>query len=183
MSRELIFYPAFKDKQTNTYKPLLYDVDMTPACIFWRSRSFIDTEFFSNFPMAYNSEFDFAFDFLKRIDGDKELPSYVYVLTLSDLINSANHGIVSGYFPIEEVNNYYNSDSPQEYLTWEMSTPIQPEVFIELPDEEKKKYMKFYAIDTYSSGYVCSYLLEVLNDMYIPDTWEGDVCVLIEDSF
>ena len=47
MGSEYIFYPAFRRKEDGKYIPLLYNTDGKPADVFWRSKSFIDGNFFT----------------------------------------------------------------------------------------------------------------------------------------
>ena len=186
MSRELIFYPAIKEESTGKYIPILFDMKNNPADIFWRSQSFIDISYFTdNLRMVDKEELDDCFiDMCFDIEDGKEYPTYIYELT-EDIIysNSIDMGIVSGYCPIEEVKLYYSSDSPQEYLTWEMSKPLSPEIFIEIPDDEKKKYMKFYTVDQYSTSYICNILYEILDRLYVPYDTKGKKCILVRYSF
>ena len=186
MSRELLFYPALKTKETKEYIPLLYDIDKSPTYIFWRSGSFIDMDFFINeLEMVQKGELNSEFKKIAfSLEENDNYPTYIYKLSIDVLQNySQTKGVVSGYVPIEEARLYYESDCPQEYLYWEMSEPIPPEIFIELPDEEKKKYMKFYAIDEYSKEYVCSILLQILSDIYVPYDLKGEECILVQYSF
>lgn len=186
MSRELIFYPVIKEEESGRYRPILYDMKNNPADIFWRSQSFIDISYFTdNLRMVGKEELDDCFiDMCFDIGDGKEYPTYIYELT-EDIIysNSIDMGIVSGYCPIEEVKLYYKVDCPQEYLTWEMSKPIPPEVYVELPEEEKKSYMKFYTIDQYSTSYICNILYEILDRLYVPYDIKGKKCILVQYSF
>jgi len=187
MSRELIFYPACKDNKTGKYKPLLFDVNGEPASIFWRSQSFIDLEFFTEeLPMLGKDEFDesckkyFVSEDEDSFFGDM---TYVFKLSMGTMAKESNHGLVSGYVPIEDAKGYYESDERQEYLTWEMYKPIPAELYADLPASEREKYVKFTAIDEYSKGYVCSTLLDVLNDIWIPYDMDVERCVLVKYSF
>ena len=190
MGRELIFYPAFKDKDSGKIKPLLFTTDGKPAYIFWRSQSFIEMDWFINeLPMTDKVEFDDSCKeyFANRYDeafNDENCPTYVYLLT-EDKLNSVgkSYGIVSGYVPLEDLELYYQAEYPQEYLYWQMPNPLPPEMFIEIPDDEKKKYGRLYAINTYSKEYVCSVLAETLDDIHIPWEWEGEPCILVSYSF
>lgn len=184
MSRELIFYPAVRNKDTNKYYPILYDNEGVAASVFWRSGSFIEEDYFTSLPMIKVEELSEDFSFLSYMIDEfhENTLSYVYVLSEAEMLNNNDKGIISGYVPIEEVNSYYESDYPQDYLYYDMSTPIRPEVFIEMPDEEKKKYMKFFAIDEYSRGYICSILLEIIDDIYIPSKDE-ELCYVVDYSF
>ena len=186
MSRELIFYPAVKEESTGKYIPILFDMNNEPADIFWRSQSFIDINYFTkNLRMVDRKELSDSFvNFCFDIDNNKEYPTYIYELTEQTLsAEGSNLGIVSGYCPIEEVKLYYNSDSPQEYLAWEMSKPLPSEIFIEIPDDEKKKYMKFYTIDQHSTSYICNILYEILDRLYVPYDIKGKKCILVRYSF
>lgn len=190
MSRELIFYPAFIDKENGKIKPLLTNVKGNPAEVFWRSQSFIEMDWFINeLPMTDKEDFDDSCKeyFANRYDevfNDKNCPTYVYLLTEDKLNNiGESDGIVSGYVPLEDLELYYQAEYPQEYLYWQMPNPLPPEMFIEIPDDEKNKYGKLYAVNKYSKEYVCSVLAEILNDIYIPWGWEGKPCVLAKYSF
>ena len=161
MSRELIFYPAIKEESTGKYIPILFDMKNNPADIFWRSQSFIDISYFTdNLRMVDKEELDDCFiDMCFDIEDGKEYPTYIYELT-EDII-------------------YSNSID----ITWEMSKPLSPEIFIEIPDDEKKKYMKFYTVDQYSTSYICNILYEILDRLYVPYDTKGKKCILVRYSF
>ena len=197
MGRELIFYPAFKDKNTNKYKHILTDINGKPAPVLWRSQSFIDMEFFTtellmipneNFDDSCKDYFSGRYDSLyQSLSNDEDVnnaPSYVYELNENTIYNlGKTNGIVSGYVPLDELKAFHQAECPQEYLTWQMSKPLPPEVFIEIPDEEKRKYGRIYTVDTYSKEYVCSVLREILDDIFLPYEWEGEKCILVYYSF
>ena len=189
MSRELIFYPAFKDSKSNKYKPLLLDAEGNPASIFWRSGSFIDLNYFTTeIPMTKSDEFEDSCKdyFTGRYDnlGGESSPTYVYVLT-KDLLEKVGQsfGLVSGYALLDEMKIFYECDCPQEYFFWEMEKPIPAELYAELPEEERKKYGRFSTIDCYSKEYVCNILSEVLADIDVPYEWDGDKVILVLFSF
>lgn len=184
MSRELIFYPAFKDRETHKFIPLLYNIDKHPADILWRSQSFIDMDFFlQNFRMLPIDEISEEFDWVEDRCDEFNDATYMYELPIEALDKYSNNGIVSGYALLDEALAYYNNDWPNDYLHYEMQTPIKAEVYAELPEIMKQDYVKFNAIDTYSAGYICSILLEVLGDLYIPYDRKGEICILVEYSF
>ncbi len=185
MSRELYFYPAKKTKD-GVYESLIYNKQGKPQDIFWRSQSFIDMDFFTEeLPMIPNdvlSKSDFS-ELANQYSwsDSEESKSYVYELDINKLVKNNTDGIVEGYCPKEEVIAYYECEDKQEYLYWEMSKPISPYVFLELSDDEKKDYMRFFAVDTYSIGYVCSHLLEILMD--IDPVSNDELCYVVEYSF
>lgn len=191
MGRELIFYPAFRDKKTGKVRSALTDANGKPASVFWRSQSFIDMDWFTEqLPMLGNDEFDdsckeyFAHHYDGLLGEGAETPSYVYCLSESTLYNvGKSHGVVDGYVPIEDLKAFYTAEYPQEYLYWQMPTPIPAEAFLELPDDEKGKYGRLYTVNTYSKEYVCSVLAEIVDDFDIPWEWEGDRCFIVSYSF
>ena len=191
MSRELIFYPAYKDLDTGKYKPLILDNEGDPASIFWRSGSFIDLDFFTNeLRMLHNSEFEEScreyfvgsYNFTGEAPTDDD-PTYIYELEMGLLTNIADDGLVAGYIPIEDAEGYYASDDKQEYLAWCMAKPIPAELYADLPEKEQMKYVKFAAIDRYSTGYICNMLLEVLWDLWLPFEINAERCMLVRYSF
>ena len=187
MSRELIFYPAFRDASTGKVKTLLSNVEGEPTHIFWRSQSFIELDWFiHNLTMLKEDEFDdnckdrFTHRFDDMLNDNDNHPTYVYLLTEEQLNRvGESYGIINGYVPLEDLKAYYQSEYPQEYLYWQMPNPLPPEVFLELPDDEKKEYGKLYAVDTYSKEYVCSVLAEAIDHIYVPWDWQGERCVLV----
>lgn len=185
MSRELIFYPAFKDSETHKFIPLLYNINKHPADILWRSQSFIDMDFFTQtLRMISIDEIGEEFDWVKdRCNEFNSDATYMYELPIEVLDKYSNKGMVSGYALLDEALAYYNNDWPSDYLHYEMQTPIKAEIYAELPEIMKHDYVKFNAIDTYSAGYICSILLEVLEDLYIPYDKKGEICILVDYSF
>lgn len=190
MSRELIFYPAFIDKENGKIKPLLTNVKGNPAEIFWRSGSFIDMDWFIHeLPMIDPNNFDDSCKeyFLRDnelFSNNGEVMTYIYMLNEETLhIMGGSHGVISGYVPLEDLESYYQAEYPQEYLYWQMPTPMPTDVYVELPEETKKQYGKLYAVNTYSKEYVCSVLAEIIEDIYIPWDWKGEPCMLVYYSF
>ena len=191
MSREYIFYPAFREEETGKYVPLLYDVENNPADVFWRSGSFIDEEYFSeNFLMVKQEELGQGFDgfigdtIFKGRDG--ETLTYLYKIPLETLENiGASGGEVSGYAPIDSVMSYYQADEDKmDYFNWQLKYDLIPaEVYAELPQEKKEKYIKFSAIDYYGKEYICAHLAEIIHDLYVPYEWKGELCILMHYSF
>ena len=184
MSQEYIFYPALK--QNGIYKPITFDRNGDPQSLFWRSRSFIDGDYFrENFSMIdindieekYRSHFDLEF-------GIEDAPSYVYDIPIEDLRREGSEcGVVSGYSPLDEIRDYYNSDDKQEYLRWVMSKPLPAEVMAEMPEEERRKYGKFFTIDFESTSYVCFILSTMLTDILVPYELEDEKRMLMLFSF
>ena len=84
---------------------------------------------------------------------------------------------------LDEMEFYYASDCPQEYLYWNMTKPIPAEMYAELPKSKQNKYGRFAAIDTYSNGYICNVLAEILNDIITPYNWKGEKIMLMLYSF
>lgn len=187
MGSEYIFYPAFKRKEDGKYIPLLYNTDGKPTDVFWRSRSFIDGDFFTeNFRMLGRDEFGEGFE--EWGNRCKELsdnaPTYIYELTESELGNyGSTYGLVKGYVPLEEMEIYHMADSPQEYYYWQMSEPLPAEVYAEMPKSKQNKYGRFAHINTYGHEYICSLLSEILFGIITPYTWEGDKVMLMLYSF
>lgn len=184
MSRELIFYPAFKDSETHKFIPLLYNIDKHPADILWRSQSFIDMDFFlQNLRMLPLDELGEEFGWIEDRIHQQNDATFMYELPLNVLEKYANNGIVSGYAVLDEALAYYESDWPKDYLHYEMRKPISADVYAELPEIVQHDYVKFTAVDTYSAGYICSILLEVLGDLHTPPDKEGEICILVDYFF
>ena len=96
--RELIFYPAFKDRDTHKFIPLLYDINKHPADILWRSQSFIDMEFFtSTLRMVPKDELGDEFDWAEDRCYELSDATYMYELPIEVLEKYSDNGMVSGY--------------------------------------------------------------------------------------
>ena len=191
--RELIFYPfiKWKDKDEGKYTPVFTDYKGGPGSVFWRSQSFIDINYFTeSLPMIKYDELDEKSKeyFCRNSISDDDLSTYIYELSYDKACSiGSNYGIVSGYVPLDELTIYYSQDNTydqNEYLHWEMSKPLPSEVFLEMPDDEKKKYGRIYTVNRYSKEYICSILAEVLDDMnpFIFEK-EYEMCYLILYSF
>lgn len=184
MSTEYLFYPALK--REGKYIPLLFDMEGEPACVFWRSRSFIDGDFFTDFPMVSESDFGAGFKelFVGRYEQFLNSPTHVYKISESALFaNSGSGGIKSGYAPHEDIAEFYSLDEDrQEYLRFCM-TVLPAEAYAELPRKEQEKYGRFAEIDYSSRGFVCSHLATILNGLELPWGTEGEKCYLMELSF
>ena len=147
--RELIFYPAFKDRDTHKFIPLLYDINKHPADILWRSQSFIDMEFFtSTLRMVPKDELGDEFDWAEDRCYELSDATYMYELPIEVLEKYSDNGMVSGYALLDEALIYYESDWPNDYLHYEMQKPIKAEIYAELPEIMQHDYVKFNAIDT-----------------------------------
>ena len=190
MSREYLFYPAFRE-ENGIIKPILYDVNKEPTQVFWRSGSFIDEDYFrDSLEMLDIDEMDGSFrkhfgeeDMFKGLDG-KPL-TYVYELTISELnANVSSGGMVQGYAPVNNMREYYAETYNEEYFHHVLKyNIIPPELYAELSESKKDEYVKFCTIDYYGKEYICSHLLEVLNDLHIPFHWKGERCYLMKYSF
>ncbi len=182
-----MFYPAYKDNDTGIIRPLLFDNKGEPASVFWRSQSFIDIDYFTEeLPMIRRCAIEPKYKeyFTVDITGyEDDAPSYIYELNYDTLVQEADYGVVSGYVPIEQAMIYYNAENRQEYLRWEMDAPIPAELYAELPEKERDKYVKFTAIDRYSKGYVCDVLLELLVNLWCPFEQGTSGCFLVVYSF
>lgn len=162
MSRGFSFFPAYK-AEDGKFKPLTMGPDGKPCSVVSRSSGFLDMDFFLQQPMVGTADIDEAFDVRESEDG---LSDY-YILPLELLSREGeSFGMVSGYMPTEEAVSYYASESPQEYLKWMMPSPVPTEVYAEMPEAERNKYVKFSAIDQYSKGYICAVLQEVLDGLF-----------------
>ena len=184
MTRALEFYPVYKDRNTNRYRPLLYNTKKNPADIMWRSEKRIDIEFFTHrLSMISKGEIGKEFDWILDRINDRNDATYAFELPIDLLVKHANNGIVSGYALLDDALAYYKHEWPTEYLHNEMKKPISAEVYAELPEIAQRDYIKFQAIDTYSIGYVASILLEVIDDLYVPFDDAGDICILVDYFF
>lgn len=188
MSREYIFYPAFQDAETKKIKPLFFDEEGKPESVYWRSGSFINGDFFTeNFPMTVRENYEEKYQEY-FCDGytciSEDAPTYVYKITEDELNHiGKSHGLISGYALLDEMEFYYASDCPQEYLYWNMTKPIPAEMYAELPKSKQNKYGRFAAIDRYSNEYICDILAEVLGDIITPYNWKGEKIMLMLYSF
>lgn len=188
MGREYVFYPAFQDAETKKIKPLFFDEEGKPESVYWRSGSFINGNFFTeNFPMTVREDYEEKYQEY-FCDGytclSEDAPTYVYKITEEELNHiGKSHGLISGYALLDEMEIYYASDCPQEYLYWNMTKPIPAEMYAELPKSKQNKYGRFAVIDTYSNEYICDILAEVLNDIITPYNWKGEKIMLMLYSF
>lgn len=186
MSQEYIFYPAFKTAE-GKYKPLLFEEEGEPASVFWRSQSFIDGDYFTEtFQMVSEEDFDESCReyFADRYEGLTENPpTFVYDIDINTLVaGSGDDGVVSGYAPLEQIREYYSSDEQQDYIHYCMDI-IPPELYAELPEKKREEYGRFAAVDYFSNSFVCSHLLRIIYDIYVPYDWEGEKCFLMVFSF
>lgn len=189
LSRYYIFYPAWEDEY-GKITPLLTLNNGNPASILERSSSFIEYDAFKYLPMLDAEDFDvscedyFGHSYDGLVANNQKPLTYVYKITEEWLEGVAkDHGIVSGYIPIDDVMEYYKQDYKQEYFYWNMPTPISSEALLTLPKEKQAEYVKFTHLDTYSAGYICNILLEVLNDIYVPWEKKGKKIILLRYSF
>lgn len=190
MGSEYIFFPAYIDNKTKKIHPVMFGLDGKPECIMWRSRSFIDGDFFTNnFRMITREDIadeyaDFFCGRYENLSESENAPTYTYLLTDNDIYqNGQNDGLVSGYALVEELGGYYQSDERQEYYCWHMTRPIPVELYAELPPKQQKRYAKFAMVDRYSSDYICGHLAEIISDIILPFNIDGTVCVLMMYSF
>ena len=83
--------------------------------------SFIDGNFFTeNFPMTVREDYEEKYQEY-FCDGytclSEDAPTYVYKITEDELNHiGKSHGLISGYALLDEMEFYYASDCPQEYL-------------------------------------------------------------------
>ena len=192
MGRELYFYPCIKYKDTGKIEPLLFNKKGEPEHIFWRSQSFVDMDYFiEELPMIDLNSIEEKY--VKYFNGYSSLfdtenpPSYVYMLDDQTLYERGNsYGIISGYQTLEEIEKYYAIDPEyrQEYIHWEMPTPISAEVVADMPFTKRENYYKFFCVDIYSKEYVCSVLKEILDDLWsYNDGMEYEYCYIVVYSF
>ena len=159
--QEYIFYPAVKEE--DKYYPLLFNRDGEPESIFWRSRSFIDGGFFTTC----------------KIDKDKISGRFpgeeLFVVSEDVLEQNATGGLVTGYVTLTEMAEYYKDE-----IWLEDMDIVPPEVYCEFPVATREMYGKFSAIDHCSTGYICSHLHEILDDIYVE---KGEKCYIVHFSY
>ena len=154
MSTEYCFYPCFKDG--DKYAPLLFDTEREPAMVFSRSRSSIDSDFFCGFRAITQEQM--SDEFCGAFDEDCE---HVYYISEDDLCRYADFGLVTGYVDIETAKALMD----QDYLCKE--DVLSAEIVAEL--EDRSGYVKVCGIDNTSNGYICQHLLEILEELWMPD--------------
>lgn len=183
MSKEYFFYPCIIiDGKAS---PLLRDIENDPAYMFYKSRSFIEGDFFTQEDrMLRPSEIseEFTNHFTEGEGFDKNEMTFIYFYTKETLLMNAGEGIVTGYVPIEtlkEIDPEYMTD----FLHFQKDSILSSEIAAEMDPDERKKYVKIYGIDYWGKEYICRYLLSMLNDIYVPSSEKGSVGYLVFLSF
>ena len=189
MSREFIFYPGVKkDGKYNCLHWKKEGDKLIPADIYWASASFIEGQWFlDNGHQIKPTELHedivdyFTWSFYDDVPLE-EKQCFLYEIPLSALKRAKpERGLLEGYIPIEELKVLGRCEDiydKQEFVEWELSTPLPADVYAELSEEERKKYGKFSFINTYSPGYVSQVLSEVLSC-----NCDDDACILMLYSF
>lgn len=195
MSREFIFYPGIKSK--GKYNCLYWKKDgekLKPADVYWASGSFINGQWFLDNGKKLRptelhedivNEFTWSFDETLPLE---EKECWLFAFTMNDLNRAKpKRGLIEGYVPVGELEIFGQCQDiydKQEYVAWEMSKPLSAEVVAEFSPEKRAEYGKVAFVDTYSEGYVCHLLQEVMNCL---DTWklkeDEELCILMLYSF
>ena len=197
MSREFLFYPGIKDSN-NKYNCLYWKKDndnYVPADIYWATGSFIDGNWFlENARKLQPVELhqDIADTFTWSFDKDtpfEKRECYLYEIPISLLESTKpEKGLIEGYIPIEEAEIFGRCEDmyeKQEFVAWNMTTPISANVYADFPPSKRDEYSKISFVDTYSAGYVCNLLSEALKsvDEYKLNKNKEEPCILMLYSF
>ena len=197
MSREFIFFPGVKTPD-GKYNCLYWKKDeenLKPADVYWASGSFINGQWFlDNGHQLKPTELhkDIVDEFTWSFDEDtplEEKQCFLYEIPLSLLATAKpERGLIEGYVPIKELEAFGLCEDiydKQEFVAWEMSTPIPASVYAEFGPTKRAKYGKVAFVDTYSEGYVCQVLSEVMSaaEDYKLENSGAKPCVLMLYSF
>ena len=166
MSRTYEFYPAIEKR--GIY-PLIYKGGR-PQSVLWRSGGFIDGDWFKELPRI---ELPYAWGF--------EEDEFLYRISKKEIdFKGKSNGLVVGYAPLGEIEEYYKTEEKQEYFHWELKHNIvSAEVYAEFSQNKREEYGHIAVVDTYSSEYVCSVLSEILKNFQE----YGEVCMVMHYSF
>lgn len=181
MSKEYYFYPCIMiDGKAS---PLLRDIDNDPAYTFYRTGSFVEGSFFTQEEMMLRpSEIseEFINHFTSGEGFGKNERTFVYFYTKETLLMHAGEGIVTGYIPIEQLQEI-DPEYMTDFLYFQKDSIISPEIAAEMDPEERKKYVKIYGINYWGKEYICRHLMTMFEDLYIPE--KGSAGYLVFLSF
>lgn len=175
MSYYLNFYIAYKNKE-GKLESALYDHDKKPACIYWRSRGYVED--IDEYRHEWNTltrdmvADDFAQALGFKEDDEFNFSDYTYT-KINRLIGQ--HGFKNGWLTLDELDAVTNMDDydAKEFLRWN-TTLKSHEYVASLPEDEKRDYAKYAYVDTASNDYINSLLFEVCESLsYVPAFSEG----------
>lgn len=164
MSTYYEFYAAAeKDGKIEAIGPYIRkdgEYRLTP--ILSRSRSFIQWDEFGywNLPIEKMAEDQIEF-FTDTGCISDERQSISYYILYKDIASLADDGLVQGYVTLEELNMVASEHYSQDAI-WDIWVKT-PEVAAEMDPETRKQYGHIAYIDRYSTGYICSQLINMVD--------------------
>lgn len=179
MSTYYDFYAAVKkdDKIVAIGPYILKDGEYQLMPIVTRSRSFISIDEFGCWDLSIEKMADDQIEFFtcEGWTGD-ERQSIARYIPYDEVRALADEGLVRGYVKLEELDLVAASNYSQDAL-WDIWVRT-PEMIAEMDAEKRKEYGHIAYIDHFSTGYICSQLINTVDPLEYGYETE-DLCFIV----